>query len=432
MISDFDKKTIDCYTEEEMKAMVLHQEELFDNAQFPNLPLLYHQGHKTFIVDYIDDRDKTFLKPFERKKLLGRCYDKKYEMTNLEISDIMQARQNLWRNIRIPAYLSGVVSMAQYYDEEYRKNIFIIGEIHSRADAYVENSDIMRTDKFLIKWITTIPILVDFFLETPLFEDSLTTPSAQGFIASQTNSSVTTLQYLFLAFENCFVHNKKCKEIGRFHSIDLRQNFLSSIEVFSRNKGLKFSRIIFVYYSKYFYGDIQEEELTAFRRVFEIIIKDPQGNITDKSISSGLSIVFDSMWEISKAQKQLNNISLEARRIEIYDYFMRMKMFYIAHVIEIYHKYERQGNRELYNGYRYEIYLLLFLMGFISIPMDCYTIARMYKDSIPSSYIIVYCGNDHAKNYNNFLKRHCHVIASVSGKESDGIVDISDFKFNGF
>jgi len=411
MIVSENMKEVECYTESEMKNLFIQEQES-SSPRFLNLPELYLQDYKTFKIK--SNTNGLLLIPINREEISVFCNKED------EINWVLNNKKIVWNNYKIPDFIVGLKSMFQWYDPVYKKNIFILGEYHNPVfiypEEYTERVNKVRSDKFIIDWITKIPRFVDFYLEiNPIDNVNINSMDAHTLSTIKFSDTSFPINIIRHRFIHCFSRKNKnqCRDIGRFHYIDFRpyvfEHTIEKVEPL-----VQFIINMMKTYVNYFIRDVSvdiDSLLNEFRSI---------GNI-----HQSLNFINQALWDISKCEKQLRSINDPVFVKQLRNYAGALYEEYSTDIASL---FELTKDTFINNDTRN---ILELFMDFFAVPMDCYTLARMYKTTIiKQDYIIVFSGDNHSGRYNHFLKHRCHLIKKVVSKQNL-TVSTEGFNFDG-
>jgi hypothetical protein len=306
-------------------------------------------------------------------------------------------------------YILGPVSLTQHYSKKYNKIVYIFGDHHEDISV-CPRAEKMNIAKYFAQIFTgNLDKVIDVFLEIDL----------QGKLREIRQISVPGQGYLFddvvSEWKNCLlVHKELCEAKNiRMHYADPRR--------YEKSIGRLINELIFAipelislslnplsgYEEKQHFLDIRKRLLQAAGR-----IRRKYGD-------------FDLKWplEVTKGAKQFANIEDADARRQIQDQFidtnMKKNLFSIKEVEDVIN--------ELYDGYLYsenfagdakavEQKLRNVLQKSLdyTVPiMDFYLMSRVFRSferkqgkySEDPKYVIIYVGDQHARNYRETLDK---------------------------
>ena len=303
-------------------------------------------------------------------------------------------------------YLYSLRNMDIYTSSKYKKKIVLFGDVHTKGYGCDKKSQ--PTSDFIINQIETSSCFLDIFLEIPyLFDKCDSKLELEGTYMGELQNNL----------RNCFEYTKDCKYHNiRAHYIDLRSP--------------KLSREFFL---------LQRAVINSF---YKISCPKSMTNMLLKSenlqnIFSSKDNIINFMYKLVKSkkiQKQIDNIKDEKVR----KLLLRMEKERIENPDIDFDNISWDKIKEWLEESFYPFTLYHTLIKYVSIVVDIYTLARVFRDfrevpglySKPCNNVMIYAGAYHTRTYMNFLEllEFSHVFSVKAQSQPAYCVDITDLK----
>jgi len=321
--------------------------------------------------------------------------------------------------MELPSKIDGPVSMYIYHLRgDINKLVIMIGDEHSlpKYGCKTCSEDCRKLPVFLKQIFKKSKICIDFFLEFPFI------PKGSGWYKS--GDDQVLLAEIRREFEKCLLKTKdECARYGnvRMHYSDIRQflssnlsNLLGSLGYLHPDIYHDLKRLVKIKCKTT--TQLTEDQKRTLDRMFFNLNTSKTTQIIEYVI--GLrdklppnSEVHDTPDEFrefqkNKISKQLKVLPNYLRESILEEYSQNLSSFinsYIGYlknlIISIIHN-NICSSRNI-------THLVIFTLGVIGSPMmDVYLLARLLKPSLSDSRIaIIYAGDNHIRNYNNFFNK---------------------------
>lgn len=369
---------------------------------------------KTYDIQYIDKLSKQ-----GKKFLENYIKNNSFKFKGLERILNLYFYNSIHKPINNCNNIGPLLSLSYHISTEYNKYIYIFGERHySKNKCKIQEK--CNIYDFIINQITTVPKMLDVFLETPYItkENKYITTENTGILEKFHNELKSCLDI----YKNCSYPNI------RFHNTDIRRindqnNFILNI----------FNTLINIDYGIY---------LNNNKSYLLMLLHDKLYNKQRKEYNNAIK-THDTLFEYilkkferAKLEKQQEKIVNENIKYILLKYLQNnikkidLKYLNLKLIHEEVYKLPKTTSILLKNITMTFIYLLDPFM-------DAYLFSRMfrsfkkikYQNSEDSKYIIIYVGDAHANNYRELLNQlNFKTVFYKYSKPDKYCVDISQLK----
>lgn len=296
--------------------------------------------------------------------------------------------------------IEGPISVSEWYSDYLDKHIYIFGDMHVNekhcADPDTRTIHIQKFLEWTFDTYEDTDKNIDFYCETQ-FHSRQFRRTEIGFGQKRLSPIKHYLNDINSYFKDCFEIDKtKCRyKNTRFHYVDVRF-FPDSVLV---DITLLLSDII-NFNTNMHKEDFIEKLLPTIKPTLE--------NLYQRLLNTTIHDIFTEM----KITKQFQNIPYPLRNyVENYWYNLCQKYLDIL-VINVKEMLTSDGINQKYNTAQ--------LFVFPGLIMDAYTMGRVFRDFNGKSqnYVIIYIGDWHKSNYDNFLA-YLKLFKLVTSARSD-------------
>jgi hypothetical protein len=313
-------------------------------------------------------------------------------------------------------FIGGPKTLSIHWHPVYKKMIYIFGEWHSNnvdCDKFEKDPNTILIEDYLYNLMLTTDVFLDIYFEFLSYKNG--EYERELYVPGRTNE-------LFKKFRKCLQYNTRSDascQLARVHYFDIRGN-----DIYEKNPVID---IFWVIEQLRIYTDNKtiEEACSSFKL---LLTKYPEVIILLKELQKNKKIVCKfiekQLEENPYIKKEFDKIAHNQLKTSILTFYADLLsketiriLSYIKEDILIILNHEKESDDILFNS----IYRIELLFGSAMVYFsDVYLLGRMFKDfdmsemeekayagstdqPINAHNIIIYCGNEHANSYRDFL-----------------------------
>ena len=382
--------------------------------------LCYHLN-KTYDTNLLDIYDKNIQKEFLNVSLKNRD-----NITNKGKKVLMKLICNHYdESVNKPTatFIGGPKTLSIHWHPVYKKLIYIFGEWHSNSidcDKFEKDANTSLIEDYLYDLMLSTDVFLDIFFEFKSYKGG-----EYPFVPYPPSRQ----SELFKKFRKCLQYNTRSDascNLARVHYFDIRDNDVNETNIEENKINILWFKFKLEYILLTYEKETKKDCVSYFKRVLQkypkitnLLRELVQDDI--KKVSAFMKKQLEENPYIKKEFDKIADNQLKRSILTFYGDLLSKEtvriLSYIKQDILIILNNEKESDDILFNS----IYRIELLFGSAMVYFsDVYLLGRMFKDfdmsemeekayagstdqPINAHNIIIYCGNEHANSYRDFL-----------------------------